>query len=607
VFPSTADSEIWLVDVDDPLLDRTDPYARRVFRDPHPLDNNPTPLFDDGNGQRIMLGSIGVKAAAGDSFRLLPPARLFDTLTSDAVGGLYFSFEKYGVQAEAVAFAAGADPAANAAPSAFNRNEEYAVATFNVENLYDYRDDPFDGCDFVGNTGCPGVSPPFDYVPASEADYQARLAAEAAVVVGPMRSPDIMTIEEAEDQDICTVSGGALVCGTTDNADGKPDTLQELALAITAAGGPTYDAAYDRNGADARGIIVALMFRTDRVSLAPAGTGVLSATPGVEYRAPGLAYNADVQNPKSLNAELPDDVDTSTGVDGSNVYTRAPLVGKFQVAAAPGSAEALTLWVVGNHFSSTPNARVGQRREQAGYGAAIINAIEAGDASARIAYGGDLNVFPRPDDPIAQSDSDTPSDQLAPLYDAGMRNLWDDLLADAPSAAYSYVFQGQTQTLDHIFVNETLHGDLVRMRAAHVNAGFPADFADDGPRGVSDHDPQVARFRSRAALTVADVSVTEGNSGTTPATFTVRVSRALSQTVLVCAATIGITASDGSDYNGLAQCKTLAPGSTSVTFTVSVRGDRRRESNEHFALVVLGAPYVQLADPIALGTIVNDD
>ena len=64
VFPSTADSEIWLVDVDDPLLDRADPYARRVFRDPHPLDNNPTPLFDDGNGQRIMLGSLGVKAAA---------------------------------------------------------------------------------------------------------------------------------------------------------------------------------------------------------------------------------------------------------------------------------------------------------------------------------------------------------------------------------------------------------------------------------------------------------------------------------------------------------------------------------------------------------------
>ena len=57
-----------------------------------------------------------------------------------------------------------------------------------------------------------------------------------------------MLIQEAEDQDICTVAAGELVCGTTNNADGKPDTLQELALAIAAAGGPAYDAAYDRTG-----------------------------------------------------------------------------------------------------------------------------------------------------------------------------------------------------------------------------------------------------------------------------------------------------------------------------------------------------------------------
>ena len=43
--------------MDDPLLDRADPYARRVFRDPHPLDNHPTRRFDDGNGNRILLGS----------------------------------------------------------------------------------------------------------------------------------------------------------------------------------------------------------------------------------------------------------------------------------------------------------------------------------------------------------------------------------------------------------------------------------------------------------------------------------------------------------------------------------------------------------------------
>jgi len=603
VFPSTADSEIWLVDVDDPLLDRTDPYARRVFRDPHPLDNQPTPLFDDGNGQRIMLGSLGVKWEAQNNTVLLPPARVFDTLSADAVGGLYFSFEKYGVQAESVAFASGADPSANAAPAAANRSEEYAVATFNVENLYDYRDDPSDGCDFAGNSGCPGVNPPFDYVPASAEAYAARLTAEAEVITGPMKAPDILLIQEAEDQDICAVTAGALVCDAT---DGKPDTLQELALAIAAGGGPVYDTAYDRDGADDRGIVAAFLYRTDRVSLAPDRDGVLSATPGVEYRTPGLAYNTDVQNPKSLNADLPDEIDPSTA-DGSDVYTRAPQVAKFLVAGAPGSAEKLTLWAVSNHFSSTPNMRVDQRTEQAAYGAAITAAISAADPNARIVYGGDLNVFPRPDDPLATSDSDTPSDQLASLYNAGLHNLWDTLVAEVPSSAYSYVFQGQAQTLDHLFVNPALHGDLVQMRAAHVNAGWPADFDGDGARGVSDHDPQIARFRSRATLSVADVTVVEGNSGTTPAVFTVSVSRPLSQPEVVCAVTLPITASDPSDYAGLAQCKTLASGATSLTFTVSVRGDTKKEANERFALIAVAVQYVRLRDPVAIGTITNDD
>jgi predicted extracellular nuclease len=609
VFASTADSEIWLVDRDDPLLDRANPYARRVFRDPHPLDNQPTPRFDDGNGQRIMIGTTGVKWVAQDNTVLLPPARTFDTLTADGIGGLGFSFEKYGVQVEQAAFATGADPSANQPPRAANRREELAVSTYNVENLYDFRDDPFDGCDFAGNPGCTGVSPPFDYVPASDAEYRAKLTALADQIVNDLHSPDLILAQEAEDQDICAVSGGALVCGTTNNADGAPDTLQELALAVAAAGGPAYAAAYDRDGADARGIVAAFLYRTDRLTLAPAtaGDAVLGSAPTVAYRAPGLPYNVDVQNPKSLNAELPADVDTSTGVDGSNVYTRAPQVAKFLVAAAPGGSERYALWAVSNHFSSTPQARVGQRREQARYGAAIVTAIEAANAGVRVVYGGDLNVFPRPDDPIATSDSDTPSDQLAPLYDAGLRNLWENLAADVPASAYSYVFQGQAQTLDHLFVNAPLHADLVQIRAAHVNADWPAEYDGFGSRGSSDHDPQVARFRSRASLTVSDASVVEGNSGTTPMRFTISLSRPLSQDVVLCVTTVGITASPGSDYQTLNDCRVLAAGRTSMVVTVSVKGDRRREGDEQLALIVAGVPGLRLDDPIGIGTIRNDD
>ncbi|WP_433459390.1 lamin tail domain-containing protein [Micromonospora sp. CA-248212] len=609
VFSSTADAELWVVDRDDPLLDRADPYARRVFRDSHPLDNDPTRRFDDGNGQRVLLGSMGVKATAGDSTALLPPAHTFDTLRADAVGGVYYSFEKYGVQVERAEFDAGADPSKSNPPKPADRSQEVAVATYNVENLYDYRDDPFDGCDFTGNAGCTGVSPPFDYVPSSEADYRQHLTSLADQIVKDLHAPDLILVQEAEDQDICTVSGTALACGDTNNADGAPDSIQELALAVAAAGGPAYAAAYDRTGADARGITAAFLYRTDRLSLAAATAGdpLLGATPTVQYRAAGLPGNADVQNPKALNAVLPSDVDTSTGKDGNNVFTRAPQLGRFNVAAAPGSTERFTLWALSNHYSSGPDSRIGQRREQAAYGAAIVTAIEAADQDARVVYGGDLNVFPRPDDPIATAAQPTPSDQLAPLYEAGLHNLWDNLVADVPASAYSYSFEGQAQTLDHLFVNDALYGDLVQVRAAHVNADWPAEFTGDGSRGSSDHDPQVARFRSRAALTVADTTVVEGDQGTRQLVFTATVSRPLSQPVLLCAATLGLTAQAGSDFDAYAGCKVLAAGDTSVTFPVSVRGDRRRESDEKLTLLVAGVPGLRLADPLATGTITNDD
>ncbi|HET9608388.1 MAG TPA: hypothetical protein VFP06_02200, partial [Acidimicrobiales bacterium] len=477
------------------------------------------------------------------------------------------------------------------------------------ENLYDFRDDPTDGCDFAGNPGCPGVSPPFDYVPASQQAYEQRLVDMADQITDDLHSPDILLTQEGEDQDICSVTGAALTCGGAGDGDGKPDTLQELALAIAAAGGGDYDAAYDRDGADDRGIVSAFLYRTDRVSLpAPADDDpVLGADPAVDYRAPGLPGNADVANPKALNAELPADVDTSTGVDGDAVYTRAPQVARFAVAAAPGSADTFDVWAVSNHFSSGPDARVGQRTEQSAYLAAIAGAITEGHPGTRIAIGGDLNVFPRPDDPYAPGDPLFPTDQLGPLYEAGLHNLWDVLVDEVPSSAYSYTFQGQAQTLDQIFVNDPLRADLVEVRSAHANAGWPADFDGDGARGLSDHDPQVARFTSRPRLTVADVAVDEGDRAWTDATFTATLSRPTAGDVTVCVAPLGGTALPMLDYRVTIVCDTIAAGDTAVDLVIPVRGDRRPEPDETFDLYALATGGVLVDNPVATGTIVDDD
>jgi uncharacterized protein len=501
VFDGTIDVELWTAPPTSAIAQRANPYERRAFRDPHPLDNVPNTLFDDGNGYRVLLGGNGIKAAANDNLARLAPSRTFQTIANAPAGAVNFNFNKYRLEVTTQPdLLDGVDPAANEPPRAAEPGEEYAISNYNVENLYDFRDDPFDGCDFVGNGGCPGVSPPFNYVPESEADYQEHLENLAAQIAGPMHAPDLLLVQEAEDQDICTVANGALTCGATDNRDGEPDTLQELGLEIQAAGGPFYRAAYDRNGADDRGIVAAFLYRPDRVQLLPAAADdpVLGSSPGVEYRSAALAYNADVQNPKALNAVLPADVDRSTGVDGGNVFTRAPQVGHFRVwRTAVGESVFEDVWAISNHFSSTPDARVGQRTEQAAYNAAICAALAATEPGLRADIGGDLNTFPRPDDPLAPTGS---SDQLGALYEAGLLSAFDRLVSEVPASAYGYVFLGQAQTLDHQFYSAVLEDELVQVRSSHINSDWPAEFPGDGARGASDHDPLISRLALATTL-----------------------------------------------------------------------------------------------------------
>ncbi|OGO13380.1 MAG: hypothetical protein A2Z66_12030 [Chloroflexi bacterium RBG_13_66_10] len=178
------------------------------------------------------------------------------------------------------------------------------------------------------------------------------------------------------------------------------------------------------------------------------------------------------------------------------------------------------VYLISNHFSSTPDARVGQRTEQAVYNAAIVAALQAADPDARVVLGGDLNVYPRPDDPFAPGHPLHPSDQLGPLYEQGLTNLFDILVVESPASAYSYVFQGQAQTLDQLFFTPSQGADLARVAAAHVNSDWPSDAAGDGARGTSDHDPIVADFSlmptldrlEQLTLFYAEAGMIQGNN-----------------------------------------------------------------------------------------------
>lgn len=117
-----------------------------------------------------------------------------------------------------------------------------------------------------------------------------------------------------------------------------------------------------------------------------------------------------------------------------------------------------------------------------------------------------------------------------------------------------------------------------------------------------------------ATVTVADVSKAEGNSGTSPATFTVRFSSSQAQAVSVNYATssaAGDTATAGTDYTAATGKVTIPAGQTSATFDVPVLGDTTVEPNETFTVTVsddtAAAPVLPATPVTAKGTITDDD
>ncbi len=108
-------------------------------------------------------------------------------------------------------------------------------------------------------------------------------------------------------------------------------------------------------------------------------------------------------------------------------------------------------------------------------------------------------------------------------------------------------------------------------------------------------------------LSIADASVTEEDSGSTPMDFTVTLDQASSQTVSVNYTTSNGTATAGSDYTDTSGTLTLAPGETSKTLTVPVLGDLMDEANETVTVTLSNPVNVSIDDATASGTITDND
>ena len=174
--------------------------------------------------------------------------------------------------------------------------------------------------------------------------------------------------------------------------------------------------------------------------------------------------------------------------------------------------------------------------------------------------------------------------------------------ADYNSASDTLTFTpGVTEQSFSVTVNGDTTDEFDETFTVELSNESNVTLADSsGQATITDDDAQ-------PTLTIADVTVTEGDSGTTNANFVVTLSAASGKSITVDYQTAADTATAGIDYVIANDTLTIAPGLTSETITVLVNGDTDEEADETFELNLSGEVNVTVTDTQAIGTITNDD
>ncbi len=351
-------------------------------------------------------------------------------ITSPVIGVVNYSFENYEID---VTDAFTTDTSTAVTPETTNLiagADQLTVATYNVENL-------------PGNA----IGPQF--------------AARADQIVNHLRVPDIVVLEEIQDND-----------GTGSSTTAADKTFGKLIDAIDTALAPDVshyafveiDPVDGQDGGQPGGNIrVGMLYNTERVSFEsrPGGDALTPNSVVCDLGGPRLQFNPGRIDP--ANPAFQD--------------SRKPLAAEFMFNGQP-------IFVVGVHFGSKGgddplfgfeqppvlNTEV-KRTGQAQAVHTFVESLLDCDPDANVIVLGDVNDFAF-------------SAPVAALTGASLHNLMD-LLPE--NEQYSYVYEGNSQVLDQMVVSSHLFDVLMpKYDVVHVNSEFAQQ--------VSDHEPSVARF-----------------------------------------------------------------------------------------------------------------
>ncbi|KAA3656799.1 MAG: hypothetical protein DWQ04_30050, partial [Chloroflexi bacterium] len=165
---------------------------------------------------------------------------------------------------------------------------------------------------------------------------------------------------------------------------------------------------------------------------------------------------------------------------GEELFNRPPLLLQATIHLDSGDP---TVYLLNNHFlslSGGEEATEPVRSAQAAWNAERMTQILADDPDAHFVVLGDLNSFYQ-------------TLPLDTLQDAGLRHAYD-FVEDGP-VPYTYIYEGRTQSLDHILMTDGLFSQLISVQTLPINADYPMAMPDDvSARRLSDHDPLIVVF-----------------------------------------------------------------------------------------------------------------
>ena len=387
-------------------------------------------------------------------------------------GPLDYTFRRYTIYPEGPLETAcdGYDqPRGAVLPSA----DHATFATYNLQRFFDTVNDP-------------GISEP---VLSADA-FAARLNKASLGIRAYMHSPDVIGVSEVEN--LAALQALATKINADAVALGEPD--------------PGY-VAYLEEGNDVGGIDVGFLVKAGEIGAALPRVEVLS----VEQVGADATW-------------------TYAGTGATSLLNdRPPLVLDVVVNFADGRALPVTVVTVHQRSlndvdseepagTGTLGDRVRQKRQlQAEFLAGLLQDLQADDQDRKLVVLGDFNAFEFNDGyaDVMGTVTGMPSADAATAVNGDGADLVEPDLVNAtwmlaPEERYSFVFENNAQSLDHILVNFPALGSMINswtISHARLNADFPETARNDDNSAVrlSDHDPSVLMLRLNA-LQFADMA-----------------------------------------------------------------------------------------------------